>query len=86
MQLIRLSCFGIEVALDGKGAGTIKSDLIDDADLENPKDAVDVTEYTAAVNAIESLILAHACAGIDISSLAYIEGIETAVDKVLNEY
>jgi hypothetical protein len=36
------------------------------------------------IDAIESLILAHACAGIDIESPAYIEGIETAVEACSN--
>ena len=42
-------------------------------------------EYHFYVNAIESLVLAHACAGIDIESPAYIEGIETAVEAVANK-
>lgn len=83
--VIRLPCFGIEVTLTDHG-GTIKSDLLKGADIENPKDAVEATELTAAVNALESLILAHAWAGIDINSPAYIEGIETVVDKIFNEY
>lgn len=37
-----------------------------------------------ALDALESLILAHAVAGIDINSPAYKEGIETAVEAVLN--
>jgi len=83
--VIRLSCYGIEVALTGHD-GTIKSDLLKNTDIENPKDAVETTELTAAVNALESLILAHAWAGIDINTPAYIEGIETVVDKIFNEY
>lgn len=31
---------------------------------------------------LESLILAHACAGIDVSSKAYVEGIETAFESI----
>jgi hypothetical protein len=36
-------------------------------------------------DAIESLILAHACAGVDISSPAYLEGVNTALDAISNE-
>ena len=43
-------------------------------------------EYVAAINALESLVLAHACAGIDVMAPAYIEGIETAVEAVANPH
>ena len=43
------------------------------SDLEKPQ-----------FDAIESLILAHACAGIDVTSPAYVEGIETAVEAIAN--
>jgi hypothetical protein len=36
------------------------------------------------MDAIEALILGHACAEIDISTPAYIEGIESAVEAILN--
>lgn len=35
-------------------------------------------------DAIESLILAHACAGIDVTALAYVEGVKTAIEAVGN--
>jgi hypothetical protein len=38
----------------------------------------------AALEAIQNVMLAHAIAGIDIQSPAYLEGIETAVDSVSN--
>lgn len=69
---IRLPCFGIVVELDGDG-GTIHSHLhsIDDT-----------IEDTARIDTIEAMILAHAVAGVIISSFAYIEGIEVAVEGV----
>ena len=36
------------------------------------------------IDGIESMILAHAIAGVDIESPAYLEGIETAVEAVAN--
>ena len=36
-------------------------------------------------DAIESLILAHACAGIDVTSPAYLEGVNTALDAISND-
>jgi len=36
------------------------------------------SEFNAAVDGMESLILAHACAGIDVTAPKYVDGIETA--------
>jgi hypothetical protein len=83
---IRLPCYGITIRLDLKntadspGAGTIASDL-----KEPGKSAGDRC-YNAAVDGLESLILAHACAGVDVESPAYIEGIETAVEAIFNHF
>jgi len=71
MTKVKLPCFGIEVEFSKKlRKGTITSDLKEPGDTE---------DFAAAMDGIESMILAHACAGIDIASPAYIEGIETAV-------
>jgi len=40
--------------------------------------------YNYAMDALESMILGHACAGIDITTPAYIEGIESAVQGCAN--
>jgi hypothetical protein len=83
-RIIRLPCFGIEIRLvrqdspENSGEGTIASDLRDTGD------AIEVRQYNAAIDALESLILAHACAGVDVESPAYIEGIETAVEAIGN--
>ena len=76
MKTIKLPCFGIILDVDENtpGGGTITSNLYP----ESPMDEDDVAQ-TAAYDAIESLILAHAGAGIDVESPAYIQGIETAV-------
>ena len=85
---IRLPCYGITIRLDRKpsvkepGSGTITSDLKQDTNAEDANYA----EYAAAVDGLESLVLAHACAGIDVASPAYIEGIETAVNAIANNY
>ena len=72
---ISLPCFGIRIMLTGDGGGAISSDL-------HP--SIESDEECAAWDAIESLILAHACAGVDVTSLAYIEGLETAIDAIEN--
>lgn len=76
-KLITLPCYGIVVEVEGKG-GRITSCLHD------KNDERDNDEYNAGMDAIESLILAHACSGVDIESRTYIEGIHTAVEACAN--
>ena len=72
---IRLPCYGIVIQLDGKGGGTIDSEL---------HVAGDDVSTGYILDGVESTVLAHACAGIDILTPAYVQGIETAVDKAYN--
>ena len=86
-QTIELPSYGITVQLFephneyGDINGTITSDL-----HEEPIDEFDTDYviYNAMMDAIESMILAHACGGIDIEDFAYIAGIEIAVDSCSN--
>ena len=71
-----LPCYGIVVNASD-GGGSISSDLHEEG-------VTDATEYNAAMDGIESMILACACAGIDIESPAFIEAIETAVEGCAN--
>ena len=75
IKTIELGCFGIICTVNSTGGGSIVSNLHEDDNL-----------YNAAIDGIESMILAHACAGVDISTPAYMEGIETAVEAVSNNY
>jgi hypothetical protein len=84
-KTIDLPCFGITVTLEGGHQGTITSELSDTEGEIDPDDIL-VMELNASINAIESMILAHAIAGIDITTPAYIEGIETAVMKCMEVY
>jgi len=81
MTTIKIGCYNIEVTLDGRGGGSITSELHDKA-VETPMSQ----RYNAAMDAVESMVLAHACAGVDITRAAYLEGIETAVDKMINQF
>lgn len=80
---ITLPIYGIELVFNGKtkGGGVISSDL--HQQLVDPNDSEHIQEqYTAAADALESLILAHAVAGVDVASHFYIEGIKTAVQAI----
>jgi hypothetical protein len=69
--------YGIEVEVTPNGTGSITSNMKDDHDAE---------EYNAAVDGLEALILGHACAGIDICSPAYITGIRSAWEALVNHF
>lgn len=79
MKTFKLPIFGIVVDVTGDGGGSISS-----TDLKTEGDNLEDREYNAAMDGIESLILAHACAGIDITTPEYIVGIETAVHGCAN--
>jgi hypothetical protein len=82
-RTIRLPCYGITITLvrengaDKPGSGAIASDL------RAGQSAAD-RHYNAAIDGLEALILAHACAGVDVEAPAYIEGIESAVEAIAN--
>lgn len=68
---VKLPCFNMELTERG-----ITSDLTKECETN---------EEHSMMDAIESMVLAHHCAGIDVSSPAYVEGIETAVDACWNQ-
>ena len=81
MKTINLPIFGIVVTLTNDGGGSIST-----TDLQTKHKDVEDELYNASMNGIESLILAHACAGVDITTKEYIIGIETAVHGCANNY
>ena len=54
--------------------------------VEGDQAREDRLRYETAIEAVESLILAHACAGIGVDAHAYVEGIETAVDAIFSSF
>jgi len=52
---------------------------------ENPEEELSRACENAAMDTIEAIVLAHACAGVDVETPAYIEGIETVVDAIGND-
>jgi len=95
-KTVKLPCYGIVVELidlelhaiapNRYGGGSITTDLHEEEVLNGDGTIadLDVPIYNAAMDGIESMILGHAQAGIDISTPAYIEGIETAVQGCAN--
>ncbi|MFP3801947.1 hypothetical protein [Paraburkholderia sp. SIMBA_027] len=72
---IRLAVQGIVITLSPKGGGAIRSSLNEEGEIPEAKSAID---------AVESMILAHAAAGIDVEAPPYLEGVERAVEAIWN--
>jgi hypothetical protein len=93
---IKLPCFGIVVTLvPGPKqtwspkrplmlGGSITSDLHEHGSIHCQCDACDQCHYNHLMDGIEALILGHACARIDITTPAYLSGIEAAVEGAAN--
>jgi hypothetical protein len=87
MKTIKLPVHGIVVELgdidpekpDAYLGGSITSDLVNETDEGSKR-------FDAGIDAMESMILSCACAGIDIETPAFFEAIETTVDKLADEY
>tara|TARA_Y100000296_G_C5056276_1_gene197444 strand:+ start:91 stop:354 length:264 start_codon:yes stop_codon:yes gene_type:complete len=85
MKTIKLPCYGILVNVREGGGGGISSELWEDiTDEMGDEDAEEAYIHNRKMDAIESFILACACAGIDIESPAFIEAIETTVQACAN--
>jgi len=72
----------IELALTyvdaiGRRTGSISSSL-HTADEDGDR-------FNAAIDAVESMVLAHACAGLDVTDPRYVEGIRTCVEACANK-
>lgn len=72
IRIIELPVFGIKIKITPGGHGTITSDLSNTGKVAD------------ALDGIESLVLAHAVAGVDVTAPAYVGGVETAVHAALN--
>jgi len=74
--------FEITVTVSENGLGEISSGLKEVLIGSEPSE--NDFEILGAVQALESLILGHACAGLDISSPAYVAGLETSLEALAN--
>jgi len=80
---ISLEEFGLELYIENHSGRIIKS-LNDKYGDDSPEDDHIACRLTGALDALDSLILAHACNDIDITGKAYRNGIQTSLDAILN--
>lgn len=77
-------CYDYACMMDCEEFGEHCSDRDMDEQVRKQAERYEFLCHRAAVDALESIILGHGVAGVDIESLAYIEGIETAVQALMN--
>jgi len=77
-------CKDPECDMDCMDFGEYCSDRDMEAQQKKQEERDGFVAYNGGVDAITSMILAHAIAGIDIETPAYIEGIETAIQALGN--
>ena len=88
MRSVQLPCYGIKLRVMDQW-GSITSTLREDPPpalvqlIEGAEDIENRLRYNAAIDGLEALILAHACAGVNILAPAYVEGVETAVEAII---
>jgi hypothetical protein len=79
-------CFDMVVLLTEANTGVVDRSLTGriTSNLHHGDSGNDDSAYKAAIDGIESLILAHACAGVNIRDPVYLAGIQTAVEAASN--
>jgi hypothetical protein len=85
MRTYTIPKYGITVQVmtnNGKQAGSIVSGLKEVMVGDGPFESD--FEIQGAIHALESLILGHACSGLDIGSEAYVTGLDTALEAIAN--
>lgn len=76
VKTIRFDQEVIVITMDpGKAAASMDSTLTRD---------IEDRHHYVALSAVESIILAHACAGVNIESKEYVTGVEVAVNAIEN--
>ena len=58
----------------------------DENNDETEEDAVDRQRYNAFIDAIESVVLAHAVGGVNVSDPKYVQGLETALQAAGRQF
>ena len=76
---------GIQVILNDNGKGiTIASNLREFFEVPKNPTTIEQEQISSVIDALESFILALACAGVNISSSEFKEGLQTSVESIAN--
>jgi hypothetical protein len=58
----------------------------DENNEESEEAAYERARYNAYLDALESIVLAHVCAGVKVDDPKYVEGLVTALDSFSNQF
>jgi hypothetical protein len=84
MKTYSIKKYGVVIEVgDNKFGKLIESKLSEEL-IDDTEDASIQEQSKAQADALESLLLSHACSGIDISSDAYVEGLDTCLEAIAN--
>jgi hypothetical protein len=82
MKTITLPCYGIKIELIGltpAAFGVLTSNL-HVPEMESNE------HLKASIDAIERLVVAHACAGVEVNSPTYVCGLRSAIDLIAKQH
>ena len=82
---IHLAADSITLHLDGRGGGTVKSTL-HITEAEAGFEAGHRASYNSAIDAVEAVLLAHACAGVNVAHRDYVRGLASALEGISNHH
>ena len=82
---IHLAGDSISLQLDGRGGGTIKSTL-HISEVEAGFGAEHRANYNSAIDGVEAAVLAHACAGVNVTHPDYVRGLVSALEAISNQH
>ena len=80
---VRIAADSISLQLDGKGGGTVNSTL-HITEAEAGLGAELPASYNSAIDGVEAVVLAHACAGVDVTHPDYVRGLVGALEVISN--
>jgi hypothetical protein len=69
-----------ETRPDGQRCGKVLRSLLCDRFTDTPC----VQKFNSLINPIESMVLIHACCGVDIETPGYVEGVRVAYENACN--
>lgn len=84
MKKIVISELNVEIVVDNNNGKIIKGVKDNNTEGMSPEELQESEALCGALDAIDSLILAHACSGYDVNNDLYVKGIQVALDAIAN--
>lgn len=83
---IRIDLHETSAGLAGCVTSSLQSFQLDYCALDGPPICCENESYRAATDALEAVVLSHACAGINVEDKAYVEGLNQAIAEIINRF